>query len=100
MFVTNALQNIEIDANGIKVTFDIDANGIVTVSVRGKSTGKEQQKTIKSSGGLSDEEIQNMVREAGLHAQKDQERKVLTIESLIDLKDSADTTIYSIEKSL
>lgn len=79
----------------IEVTFDIDANGIVTVSAKDKATGKEQQITIKSSGGLSDEEIQNMVREADLHAQKDQERK-----ELIDLRNSADTSIYSIEKSL
>lgn len=79
----------------IEVTFDIDANGIVTVSAKDKSTGKEQQITIKSSGGLSDDEIQNMVKEAELHAQKDQERK-----SLIDIRNSADTSIYSIEKSL
>ncbi|KAF6147360.1 hypothetical protein GIB67_003258 [Kingdonia uniflora] len=79
----------------IEVTFDIDANGIVTVSARDKATAKEQQITIKSSGGLSDDEINKMVREAELHAQKDQERK-----SLIDIKNTADTTIYSIEKSL
>lgn len=79
----------------IEVTFDIDANGIVTVSAKDKSTGKEQQITIKSSGGLSDDEIQKMVQEAELHAQKDQERK-----SLIDIRNSADTSIYSIEKSL
>ncbi|KAL1810045.1 hypothetical protein ACET3Z_027035 [Daucus carota] len=79
----------------VEVTFDIDANGIVTVSAKDKATGKEQQITIKSSGGLSDEEIQNMVREADLHSQKDQERK-----ELIDLRNSADTAIYSIEKSL
>ena len=79
----------------IEVTFDIDANGIVTVSAKDKSTGKEQQITIKSSGGLSDDEIQKMVKEAELHAQKDQERK-----SLIDIRNSADTSIYSIEKSL
>lgn len=79
----------------VEVTFDIDANGIVTVSAKDKATGKEQQITIKSSGGLSDEEIQNMVREADLHSQKDQERK-----ELIDLRNSADTSIYSIEKSL
>lgn len=79
----------------IEVTFDIDANGIVTVSAKDKSTGKEQQITIRSSGGLSEDEIQKMVREAELHAQKDQERK-----ALIDIRNSADTTIYSIEKSL
>lgn len=79
----------------IEVTFDIDANGIVTVSAKDKSTGKEQQITIRSSGGLSDSEIEQMVKEAELHAQRDQERK-----ALIDIRNSADTTIYSIEKSL
>lgn len=79
----------------IEVTFDIDANGIVTVSAKDKATGKEQQITIRSSGGLSDDEIEKMVKEAELHAQKDQERK-----ALIDIRNSADTTIYSIEKSL
>lgn len=79
----------------IEVTFDIDANGIVTVSAKDKSTNKEQQITIKSSGGLSEDEIDKMVKEAELHAQKDQERK-----SLIDARNTADTTIYSIEKSL
>jgi len=79
----------------IEVTFDIDANGIVTVSAKDKSTGKEQQITIRSSGGLSDDEIDKMVKEAELHAQRDQERK-----TLIDIRNSADTTIYSIEKSL
>ncbi|KAK1261041.1 hypothetical protein QJS04_geneDACA021951 [Acorus gramineus] len=61
----------------IEVTFDIDANGIVTVSAKDKSTGKEQQITIRSSGGLSEDEIDKMVKEAELHAQKDQERKAL-----------------------
>jgi molecular chaperone DnaK len=79
----------------IEVTFDIDANGIVKVSAKDKSTGKEQEITIKSSGGLSEGDIEKMVREAELHAQKDQEKK-----SLIDLKNTADTTIYSIEKSV
>ncbi|XP_062199684.1 heat shock 70 kDa protein, mitochondrial-like [Phragmites australis] len=79
----------------IEVTFDIDANGIVKVSAKDKSTGKEQEITIKSSGGLSEDDIEKMVKEAELHAQKDQERK-----TLIDLKNSADTTIYSIEKSV
>lgn len=79
----------------IEVTFDIDANGIVTVSAKDKTTGKEQQITIRSSGGLSEDEIDKMVREAELHAQRDQERK-----ALIDVKNTADTTIYSVEKSL
>ncbi|KAL6545841.1 hypothetical protein OROGR_009715 [Orobanche gracilis] len=79
----------------IEVTFDIDANGIVTVSAKDKTTSKEQQITIRSSGGLSEDEIEKMVREAEIHAQKDQERK-----TLIDIRNSADTTIYSMEKSL
>lgn len=79
----------------IEVTFDIDANGIVTVSAKDKATSKEQAITIKSSGGLSEDEIEKMVKEGELHAQKDQERK-----ALIDIRNTADTTIYSIEKSL
>ncbi|KAL2904130.1 Heat shock 70 kDa protein mitochondrial [Bienertia sinuspersici] len=79
----------------VEVTFDIDANGIVTVSAKEKTTGKEQQITIKSSGGLSEDEIQKMVQEAELHAQKDQQRK-----ALIEVRNNADTTIYSVEKSL
>lgn len=79
----------------IEVTFDIDANGIVTVSAKDKMTAKEQHITIRSSGGLSDQEIDRMVREAELNAQKDEERK-----NLIDVRNSADTTIYSVEQSL
>ncbi|KAG0472536.1 hypothetical protein HPP92_013949 [Vanilla planifolia] len=79
----------------IEVTFDIDANGIVTVSAKDKATGKEQQITIRSSSGLSESEIEMMVKEAELHSQKDRERK-----ALIDLRNTADAKIYSIEKSL
>ncbi|KAL4581072.1 hypothetical protein LXL04_017280 [Taraxacum kok-saghyz] len=79
----------------IEVTFDIDANGIVTVSAKDKATSKEQQITIRSSGGLSDSEIEKMVKDAELHAQKDAERK-----ALIDAKNNADTTVYSVEKNL
>ncbi|KAK9923248.1 hypothetical protein M0R45_031678 [Rubus argutus] len=80
----------------IEVTFDIDANGIVTVSAKDKATGKEQQVTINNtSGRLSEEEIERMVKEAEMHSQRDQERK-----TLVDLRNSADTSIYSIEKSL
>lgn len=79
----------------IEVTFDIDANGITTVSAKDKSTGREQQITIKSSGGLSEDEIQKMVRDSELHAQKDEERKVI-----MDLKNNADTNIYSMENNL
>lgn len=79
----------------IEVTFDIDANGIVNVSARDKATGKEQAITIQPSGGLSEADIQNMVKEAEMYSQKDQERK-----KLIEAKNQADNTIYSVEKSL
>lgn len=79
----------------IEVTFDIDANGIVNVSARDKATGKEQAITIHPSGGLSEADIQNMVKDAEMYAQKDQERK-----KLIEAKNQADNTIYSVEKSL
>ncbi|KAK1433190.1 hypothetical protein QVD17_10098 [Tagetes erecta] len=79
----------------IEVTFDIDANGIVTVFAKDKSSGREQQITIKSSGGLSDDEIQQMVKDAELHAQRDEERKIV-----MDLKNTADTNIYSMENNL
>lgn len=79
----------------IEVTFDIDANGIVNVSARDKATGKEQAITIHPSGGLSEADIQNMVKEAEMYSQKDQERK-----KLIEAKNQADNTIYSVEKSL
>merc|ERR1712045_139449 len=59
----------------IEVSFDIDANGIVNVSARDKGTGKEQQIIIQSSGGLSKDEIENMVRQAEIHAQQDLEKK-------------------------
>lgn len=61
----------------IEVTFDIDANGIVHVSAKDKATGKEQAISIKASGGLSDDEIQQMVKDAELHAEEDKKRKDL-----------------------
>ncbi|KAJ7519640.1 hypothetical protein O6H91_20G048000 [Diphasiastrum complanatum] len=79
----------------IEVTFDIDANGIVNVSARDKATNKEQAITIQSSGGLTETEIEKMVKDAELYAQKDKERK-----QLIDAKNDADTFVYSTEKSL
>jgi len=79
----------------IEVTFDIDANGIVNVNARDKATGKEQQITIQSSGGLSDSDIEQMVRDAEMFAGKDKERK-----ELIEAKNSADNLVYSSEKSL
>ncbi len=79
----------------IEVTFDIDANGIVNVSARDKATGKEQVITIQSSGGLSENDIQQMVKDAEQYAQRDQERK-----QLIDARNEADSMVYSVEKSL
>jgi molecular chaperone DnaK len=79
----------------IEVTFDIDANGILHVSAKDKGTGKEQKITIQSSGGLSDDEIKKMVKDAEENASKDEEKKLL-----IDTKNKADSLIYSAEKSL
>jgi molecular chaperone DnaK len=79
----------------IEVTFDIDANGIVNVSAKDKATNKEQQITIQSSGGLSDADIERMVKDAEEMAGKDKERKEVT-----ELKNDADSNIYSSERSL
>lgn len=79
----------------IEVTFDIDANGIVNVSARDKATGREQQITIQSSGGLSDAEVEQMVRDSEANAEADKRRK-----ELIERKNAADSLIYSSEKSL
>ncbi|MDJ0858090.1 MAG: molecular chaperone DnaK [Dinoroseobacter sp.] len=79
----------------IEVTFDIDANGIVSVSAKDKGTGKEQKITIQASGGLSDEEIEQMVRDAEANADADKERK-----DLVETKNQAESLIHSTEKSL
>jgi molecular chaperone DnaK len=79
----------------IEVTFDVDANGIMHVSAKDKSTGKEQKITIQSSGGLSKEEIEQMVKDAEAHQKDDAERK-----ELIEAKNKADSLVYSVEKSL
>jgi molecular chaperone DnaK len=79
----------------IEVTFDIDANGIVNVSAKDKATGKEQKVTIQSSGGLSDSQVEQMVRDAEAHAESDKKRN-----ELIELKNEADTLIYSADKNL
>ena len=79
----------------IEVTFDVDANGILHVSAKDKGTGKEQKITIQSSGGLSDEEIQQMVKDAEENASKDEEKK-----ALVEAKNKADSLIHSTEKSL
>lgn len=79
----------------IEVTFDIDANGIVHVSAKDKASGKEQKVTIQASGGLKDEEIEKMVKDAELNASEDKKRK-----ELIEARNHADSLIYSTEKSL
>jgi molecular chaperone DnaK len=79
----------------IEVNFDIDANGIVNVSAKDKGTGKEQQIRIQASGGLSDNEIETMVKDAEEHAQEDQKRR-----EQIEARNHADSLIYSTERSL
>jgi molecular chaperone DnaK len=79
----------------IEVTFDIDANGIVNVSAKDKATGKEQTIRIQASGGLTEADIQRMVREAEVHAEEDKRRK-----ELVEARNQADATIYSVEKAL
>ncbi|GEN33283.1 MULTISPECIES: molecular chaperone DnaK [Aneurinibacillus] len=79
----------------IEVTFDIDANGIVNVSAKDLGTGKQQQITITSSSGLSDEEIERMVREAEENAESDKKRK-----EQVELRNEADQLIFATEKTL
>lgn len=79
----------------IEVSFDIDANGIVQVSAKDKATGKEQQIRIQSSGGLSDEEINKMIKDAEMNAAADKERK-----ELIETRNHAEALVASTEKSL
>ncbi|PPR40986.1 MAG: Chaperone protein DnaK [Alphaproteobacteria bacterium MarineAlpha5_Bin12] len=79
----------------IEVAFDIDANGIVNVSAKDKSTGKEQQIKIQASGGLSEEEIEKMVKEAEQNAESDKKKR-----ELIDAKNQADSLIHQTEKNI
>jgi len=79
----------------IEVTFDIDANGIVSVGAKDKGTGKEQQVTIQASGGLSDSDIEQMVQDAEENAEADKERR-----ELIEAKNQAESLIHSTEKSM
>jgi molecular chaperone DnaK len=79
----------------IEVTFDIDANGIVHVSAKDLGTGKEQKIRIESSSGLSEAEIERMVKEAELHAEEDKRER-----ARIDARNEADSMVYSTEKSL
>ena len=79
----------------IEVTFDIDANGIVNVSAKDLGSGKEQSIRITASSGLSEADIQNLIKEADAHAEDDRKKK-----EAVDLRNQADTLIYSTEKSL
>ncbi len=79
----------------IEVTFDIDANGILTVSAKDKASGKAQNITISGSSGLSNEEIEKMVKEAELHKEEDAKKR-----ELIDAKNHAESFIHTTEKSL
>ncbi|MEC7885236.1 MAG: molecular chaperone DnaK [Pseudomonadota bacterium] len=79
----------------IEVTFDIDANGILNVSAKDKATNKEQSITIKASSGLSDDEIEKMVKDAEVHAEDDKK-----FQELVTLKNTADTLIHATNKSL
>ncbi len=92
------LENIPPSQRGmpqIEVTFDIDANGIVNVSAKDKATNKEQKVTIQASGGLTDEEIDKMIKEAEANAESDKAKR-----ELIEEKNKADSIVYSTEKSL
>ncbi len=79
----------------IEVTFDIDANGIVHVSAKDLATGKEQSIEIKASSGLTEEEIEKMVKDAEAHAEEDRKKR-----ELVDLRNQADAAVYQTEKSL
>ncbi len=79
----------------VEVTFDIDANGIVEVSAKDQATGKQQSIRITASSGLSQEEIENLVREAELHGDEDRRQK-----ALVEARNGADALIYQTEKSL
>ncbi len=79
----------------IEVTFDIDANGIVSVSAKDLGTGKEQSIKITASSGLSEEEIERLIKDAELHTEEDRKKR-----ELVDARNAADSLIYSTEKSL
>jgi len=79
----------------VEVTFDIDANGIVNVSAKDKGTGKEQQIRIQASGGLSDDDIEKMVKDAEEHAEEDKKRR-----ESVEVKNQAEALVHQTEKSL
>jgi len=92
------LQDIPPAARGvpqIEVSFDIDANGILNVSAKDKATGKEQSIVIKASSGLSDDEVEQMVKDAEAHADEDRKQK-----ELVEARNAADNLIHASEKSL
>jgi molecular chaperone DnaK len=79
----------------VEVTFDIDANGIVNVHAKDKATGKEQQIRIQASGGLSEADIQKMVKDAEAHAEEDKKRK-----AQVEAKNHAEGLVHATEKAL
>jgi molecular chaperone DnaK len=79
----------------IEVTFDIDANGIVNVQAKDKATGKEQQIRIQASGGLSESDIQKMVKDAEAHAEEDKKRK-----AAVEAKNHAEALVHATEKAI
>jgi molecular chaperone DnaK len=79
----------------VEVTFDIDANGIVNVSAKDKATGKEQQIRIQASGGLSESDIEKMVKDAEAHADEDKQRK-----ALVEAKNHGEALIHATEKAV
>jgi molecular chaperone DnaK len=79
----------------VEVTFDIDANGIVSVQARDKATGKEQQIRIQASGGLSDADIQKMVKEAEANAESDKRKR-----EQVEARNQAEALVHQVEKNL
>jgi len=94
-FVLDGIPSAPRGVPQVEVTFDIDANGILNVSATDKATGKAQHITITASSGLSDDEIEQMVRDAEAHAEEDRRRR-----ELIGARNNADTLIYTAEKTL
>merc|ERR1712070_607551 len=79
----------------IEVTFDVDANGILNVSAKDKGTGKEQKITVQSSGGLSNDEVNKMIKDAEINQKNDEKKKIF-----IETKNRSENTIHSVEKNI
>jgi molecular chaperone DnaK len=79
----------------VEVTFDMDANGILNVTAKDKGTGKEQKITIQGSGGLSDEEVEKMKKDAEMHAEEDKKKK-----DEVEVRNKADATVFQLEKMM